>query len=61
MCECDTLGYVYNADVILISQSVTCSTLRKLEKGCDGTVKHRLDVLIYFFFTYIKPLNDVTD
>ncbi len=40
MCECDTLGYVYNADVILISQSVTCSTLRKLEKGCDGTVKH---------------------
>lgn len=40
MRECDTFGYVYNADAIFISQCVTCSLLRKLEKGCDGTVNH---------------------
>ncbi len=60
MCECDTLGYVYNADVILISQSVTCSTLQKLEKGCDGTVKHWLDILI-FFNPWMMLLTSLTD
>lgn len=30
--ECDAFGYVYNADVMLISQCVTCSPLQKLEK-----------------------------